>query len=178
VRRRGRLRLQLPLHKRPTRRASHRLPGRRVPQALEHWTGFALIAAADAAQWRYARALEPLGLTIQEFLVISVVVKADGISAGAVGDRLGMSRRHVSKVLCTLDRIGLIGRELDIRDLRRKGIWLSLDGKELYERARHAISVADNALHQDMDPSKRQTLRWLLLCLVPGDYDPWARLRP
>jgi DNA-binding MarR family transcriptional regulator len=162
-----------PPHLRPTTRASYRLPGRKVPRELEHWTGFALIAAGDGALRRYARALEPLGLTLQDFMVMSVVLKRDGICAGAVGERLGMSRQRVSQILCALDRLGLVGREVKWGDFRRKGIWLSSSGKEMWEAGREAISRADKALHLEMsDPARRQ-LRQLLLSLVPGDLNIW-----
>jgi DNA-binding MarR family transcriptional regulator len=153
---------------RPMPRASHRLPGRKVPRELEHWTGFSVIAVADGAQRRYFAALKKLHLTIPEFMVLAVVVKQDGIVACDIAERLGISPQRVSEILCEFDRNEYIVRDTKVYDFRYKGCWLSNRGRDVYAEAAAAISRADHALHLDMSEQRRIALRKLLLGLVPG----------
>jgi DNA-binding MarR family transcriptional regulator len=162
-------RLRISASDRPAPRASHRLPGLKVPRPIEHWTGFALIAAADSAQRRYSHVLQAYGLTVQDFMVLSVVAGREGMTGGWISERLGVSRQLVSKILCRLDRIGFIARAIRLNDFRSKDIWLSDDGKAHYASMCEAIDRIDRGLHEKMAPHQRVALRRLLLHLVPGE---------
>lgn len=153
---------------RPIPRATNQLPGRKVPRELEHLTGFAVIAVADAAQRHYSRALKPLGLTITDVLVLAVVVRQDGIVAADIADRVGLSMQRVSEVLCELDRNAYVERDVKVRDFRYKGCWLSNLGRDLWAQAEAAVNRADRGLHLDMSDSAKVALRKLLLGLVPA----------
>lgn len=156
-----------PPEPRPIKRASNQLPGRKVPHDLEHLTGFAVIAVADAAQRHYARALKRFGMTITHFMVLAVVVRRDGICASDLADRTGLSRQRISHIVCEFDRWAWIERDVKVHDFRYKGIWLSNRGRDVYEEARAAVNRADHGLHLDMSQSRRVALRKLLLGLVP-----------
>jgi DNA-binding MarR family transcriptional regulator len=149
-------------------RASHRLPGRKVPRELEHWTGFSVIAVAEAAQRHYSKALANLNMTITEFMVLAVIVRQDGICATDIAERAGLSRQRISTVLCEFDRSAWIERDIKVHDFRYKGVWLSNLGRDAWEEACAAVHRADRHIHLDLPESKRIALRKLLLGLVPG----------
>jgi DNA-binding MarR family transcriptional regulator len=153
----------------PLPRANHRVLSMKVPPPLEHWTGFALLAAADAAQHRYEPVLRKWGLSPQEFMVLSVVAAREGMTGGWIAERLGVSRQRVSQILCRLDRIGFVGRAIRLNDFRSKDIWLSADGKKHYADMCAAIDRADAALHEELSPEMRAALRRFLLHIVPGE---------
>jgi DNA-binding MarR family transcriptional regulator len=163
-----RVRWHDPPKPRPMPRASYRLPGRKVPRELEHWTGFSVIALADAAQQHYSRVLRKLNMTITDFIVLAVIVRQDGICATDIAERAGLSRQRISTVLCEFDRSAWIERDVKVGDFRYKGVWLSNLGRDAWEEACAAIHRADRLLHLDMPESRRVALRKLLLGLVPG----------
>ena len=161
-------RWHLPPKPRPIRRASNRLPGRKVPRELEHLTGFSVIAVADGAQRRYAQALKPFKLAIPDFMVLAVVVRQDGIVAADICDRIGLSAQRVSEILCELERNAYVERDVKVTDFRYKGCWLTNLGRDLWPHAQAAVNKADSGLHLEMPEVQRVAIRRLLLGLVPG----------
>jgi DNA-binding MarR family transcriptional regulator len=139
-----------------------------VPRELEHLTGFSLIAVADAAQRHYARALQRIGITITDFMILAVIVRQDGIVASDICDRVGLSPQRVSESLCDLDRAAFIYRDVKVPDFRYKGCWLSNLGRDMWADAEAAVARADRQLHLEMPEHRRTALRKLLLGLVPS----------
>src|SRR4051812_19717410 len=147
------------------------LPSRRregVPVSLERYTGFVLIVVADAIEFRYARAMDDLGISLRDFVLLAEVAQRSGLSQATLARRVGLGRSRVSEQLLVLDSAGYVEREIDIRDLRRRRIWISRDGREVVEEAAERLSGIDRAWLSALDKRERTTFTAALRRLPPA----------
>ena len=147
------------------------LPSRRregVPVSLERYAGFVLIVVADAVEARYARAMREIGVSLRDFVLLAEIAQRSGLSQATLARRVGLGRSRVSEQLVVLETAGYIEREIDIRDLRRRRIWISRDGQEVIEEATARLSAIDTGWLSMLDPRERQQFTSGLRRLPPA----------
>ncbi|KAB2865647.1 MAG: MarR family transcriptional regulator, partial [Bauldia sp.] len=69
------------------------------PLRLDDQLCFAVYAAAQAFNRLYRPLLARLGLTYPQYLVLLVLWEQDGLSLGAIGDRLGLDSGTLTPLL-------------------------------------------------------------------------------
>ena len=67
-----------------------------------------------------------------------------------------------------LDTAGYIEREIDIRDLRRRRIWISWNGQQIVEEAAERLNGVDAAWLRALDPRDRRIFAAALRLLPPA----------
>lgn len=72
---------------------------------------------------------EKHGVTINDAMVLCCLKNGDEKSAGDICDFVGLSNSRVSKVLCTVEEMGLIQRRLGLTDKRQMFFSLTESGK-------------------------------------------------
>jgi DNA-binding MarR family transcriptional regulator len=142
--------------------------------SLARWTGFAAIVAAHEIESRYVRMLQPVGISVRDFVVLSEIAHRRGISQQGLAQRLGLSRSRISEQLMVLDQIGLVEREINPLDLRRRKLWLSPGGAHLLEEAREQITHADDGWTARLDRDERPAFRAMLGRLPPNHQVRWG----
>ena len=149
------------------------LPARRraaeVPASLVAYHGFALIAAAHDIEGRYERALYDVGISLRDFAVIAEVAQRPGIGQAALAHRVGLGRSRLSDHLSVLETEGLIERLLNERDLRRRRIWISREGRHALADGRERLTRADDGWLMKLKLAERAYLRAMLDRLGPDD---------
>ncbi|HMO10094.1 MAG TPA: MarR family transcriptional regulator [Actinotalea sp.] len=96
---------------------------------------FALYAASRATTKAYREALDDLGLTYPQYLVMLVLWEQDGATVGELGARLRLDSGTLSPLLARLDSAGLVVRSRPARDTRLVLVHLTDAGRGLRSQA-------------------------------------------
>jgi MarR family transcriptional regulator, organic hydroperoxide resistance regulator len=103
--------------------------------ALDDQLCFALYATSRAVMNVYRPALQELGITYPQYLVLLVLWEHDGISVGALGERLYLDSGTLTPLLKRLEKQGLIMRRRNSDDERQVDVTLTLAGSRLKRKA-------------------------------------------
>lgn len=127
--------------------------------ALDHQLCFALNAAARVAAGAYRSALNDVGLTYPQFVVLLALWESDGPSVSELGERVRLDSGTLSPLLRRLATMGLVERRRDTADERRVTIHLTDSGRALQPR----VAQVQRRLHDTiaMTPEEIATLRSL-----------------
>src|SRR3954470_15640374 len=104
--------------------------------ALDKQLCFALYSASLAMTKIYKPLLAPLGLTYPQYLVMLALWEQDGVTVGALGERLALDSGTLTPLLKRLEVQGLVGRRRDPGDERRVIVSLTPAGRTLKVAAR------------------------------------------
>lgn len=102
-----------------------------------------------AMKWRTAvdRALDPLGLTHAQYVVLSSLVALDRPSQRELADHTGLEALYVSKLARSLEASGFISRTRDTVDTRTMRLELTSHGRATVEPAMAVVrSLLDRLL--------------------------------
>ncbi len=106
------------------------MPGpARIP--LDNHLCFALYAASLAINRTYKPMLDAMGITYPQYLVLTVLGEEDGMTIGAVADRLALESSTVTPPVKRLEQAGLVERRRSKLDERQVHIWLTEAGRAL-----------------------------------------------
>src|SRR5262245_11646361 len=128
---------------------------------------------------RVRRAMRPLGLGAQQFLVLKQLQELGESSQAGLADALGIDRSNLATLVGDLCDRDLIERTRDEADRRRYVLRLSPTGERLLDRTEGAIAAAEEDLLAPLEPEQREQLHALLrrladgveLCPAPGEVD-------
>ena len=130
-------------------------------QGPEASPGFLMWRAALAWQRDIAAALEPVGLTHSQFVLLACTQwleeQGDGASQVMIATQAGMDVKTASQVLRRLERAGLVSRQPDPKDARARIVTTTAAGREVGARATHLVEDADEAYFAAM-PHLREAL--------------------
>ena len=102
---------------------------------LDRQVCFALYSASRAATAVYRPALEELGLTYPQYLVMLVLWEDEPRGVKELGEELGLDSGTLSPLLKRLESLGLVERRRSGEDERRVAIHLTAAGRELSSKA-------------------------------------------
>lgn len=103
---------------------------------LDRQVCFPLYAASNLISRRYRPALDAIGLTYPQYLVMLVLWEGKPQTVGALGDRLHLDSGTLTPLLKRMEHAGLIDRRRDPEDERRVLVSLTERGRTLREAAR------------------------------------------
>ena len=132
-------------------------------QGPEASPGFLMWRAALAWQRDIAAALEPVGLTHSQFVLLACTQwleeQGDGASQVMIATQAGMDVKTASQVLHRLERAGLVSRQPDPKDARARIVTTTAAGREVGARATHLVEDADEAYFAAMPHLREALLR-------------------
>ncbi|GLY52755.1 MarR family transcriptional regulator [Lentzea sp. NBRC 102530] len=123
-------------------------------------------------KWRTAvdRALDPLGLTHAQYVVLSSLAALDRPSQRELADHTGLEPLYVSKLARSLEAAGFITRVRDTVDTRTMRLALSPRGLEVVEPAIATVrALMDRLLTPLGDRTSAFSGELLALLAVPLD---------
>jgi len=124
---------------------------------------------------RVRRAIRPLGLGAQQFMVLKQLQVVGSSSQAELADALGIDRSNLAVVVAELSDRGLVERTRDEADRRRYVLRLGRAGERLLGRADGAITAAEEELLAPLGGDERARLYALLRRLADGvDFCPTA----
>jgi DNA-binding MarR family transcriptional regulator len=117
---------------------------------------------------RVRRALRPLGVGAQQFLVLQQLEALGPSSQSELADALGIDPSNLAAIVAELSDGALVARTRDAGDRRRYELRLSPAGERLLRRTDGAIVAAEDDLLAPLDPEQREQLYGLLRRLADG----------
>ena len=117
---------------------------------------------------RVRRAMRPLGLGAQQYLVLKQLQALGQASQAQLADALGIDRSNLAAVAAELSDRDLVARTRDEGDRRRYVLRLSPAGERLLRRTDGAIAEAEDDLLAPLDTVQREQLYGLLRRLADG----------
>ena len=119
----------------------------------------------------YDRHLASFGLTVTQYGVLGHVASFDGISIGALAEKLCMDPTTLTRNLSPLQRLNLVAVEPDRRDRRARRLRVTTRGREAFARAKSGWSRAqryiERALGEVDAPALNAALDRVLERLAP-----------
>jgi DNA-binding MarR family transcriptional regulator len=121
--------------------------------------GYLLIKAGHVIGMEFDAALDALGLTGREFLVLSFVRAARGLSQQELSTRLGLDPTLVVGLVDGLEGRHLMRRAKDPTDRRRNLLSATDEGLAVHEKAVAAAGRAEAAFLAPLSVPERDALR-------------------
>ena len=150
----------------------HREPAP-LPASLQRRLGAVLAWAAETAQEVADRALEPLGLNVKHFGVMTFLghetdsdPERGSLSQQAIGERLRIDRTTMVSLIDDLERAGYVKRERNPDDRRAYVISLTAAGRRAQARAEKAVDEHALEFFGRISEPERQELHRLLARLI------------
>ena len=96
---------------------------------------FSLYAASIAINRTYKPMLDKMGITYPQYLVLSVLGENDGMTVGAIADRLSLESSTITPPVKRMEQAGLVERRRSTTDERQVHVWLTSAGRDLLVRS-------------------------------------------
>jgi DNA-binding MarR family transcriptional regulator len=120
------------------------------------------------ATGRVRRAMRPLGIGAQQFLLLEQLKLLSQTSQAELAEALALDPSNLATIAADLVDRGLVERDRDDIDRRRYVLRLSRAGEQLLRRTQGAMAAAENDLLGPLDDSQREQLYALLRLLADG----------
>jgi len=140
------------------------------PEPLLQMPTYALSLLGREARSRMAQAL-PDGLRLGHLAVLGALAERSGQSQGAVAQSLAIHPTDIVAILEDLLERGLVERELDPSDRRRKLVEITAAGRQLVVSATADSEEIINQLLAALDEQERLTVVRLLRRALPQKHD-------
>jgi len=132
--------------------------------------GVLLARLGQESMARFRKALRPLDLSAQEFVVLKQVQAFGAASQATLADALGLDYSNLATVTGELSESGLIERYRHESDRRRYVIELSERGTELVAKADQAIAEGEEGMLSTLSEEERESF-WVVLRQVADAAD-------
>jgi MarR family transcriptional regulator, lower aerobic nicotinate degradation pathway regulator len=117
---------------------------------------------------RVRRAMRPLGLGAQQFVVMKQLQALGQTSQAELADALAIDRSNLAAIAADLAARDLVKRTRHEIDRRRYVLRLSRAGEQLLRRTEGEMSLAESDLLAPLDQDQREQLYTLLRRLADG----------
>jgi DNA-binding MarR family transcriptional regulator len=133
------------------------------------YLGYLLRQASSAVRLGVDRALEDLGVTNPQFLVMTMINAYPGISGAEVARLTMLTPQTISLIVANLERDGRLRRTISPDHGRIQRMELTDEGQSLLARCRERTGRLDARLRADLAPDQEQFLRsWLVNIATRG----------
>jgi DNA-binding MarR family transcriptional regulator len=102
-----------------------------APFPLDDQLCFSLYAASIAVNRAYKPMLDSMGITYPQYLVLSALGEEEGMTIGAIADRLALDSSTITPPVKRLEAAGLVDRRRSTVDERQVHVWLTDKGRAL-----------------------------------------------
>lgn len=124
--------------------------------------GHELAMALRCAYWAMHRqadaCLLPLGVTANQFVLLSLLAEEDGVTQADLVDRASSDANTVRAMLVTLERKGLVERRPHASDGRARSVTLSRKGRDVQESLWTRSESFRERLERALDPGEIERL--------------------
>src|SRR4051794_38980478 len=137
-------------------------PRSQLPQ-LEPTIGFLIVRVAEAIDRRFSARLRPLRLKPRQLHVLRYLDAAGAISQTELADGINVDAANLVETLDELEADGLIRREIDANDRRRRRISPTPAGSRKLRAGLRAAEQADADVLGTLEPREMDYLRKAML---------------
>jgi len=107
-----------------------------LPVPLDHQICFTLYATSMTINRAYKPMLDAMGITYPQYLVLNVLGEDDGMTVGAIAQRLSLESSTVTPPIKRLEQAGLVERQRSKIDERQVQVRLTQAGRATLERSK------------------------------------------
>lgn len=130
---------------------------------LDRRVGYAAKRLQQALRAAGDRALRPIGLTMPQYAVLSVLADRPGLSNSELARRSFVTRQTMNELLAGLRRAGLVSRAAHPHDGRVQRTELTIGGQTLARRGNSALAGVEEQMTTGLTDTQRQELLELML---------------
>jgi DNA-binding MarR family transcriptional regulator len=127
-------------------------PRLQTPQAVRAW--ISVVKAYNLCDAVLASRLAALGLSTSEHEILVNLFREPGLNQQALVRRCFTAKSHVSALLQSLQKRGLLKREVDPADARAKQLFLLAPGKKLAEKCMAIQNSVVAIMAEPLEPSE------------------------
>jgi len=106
-----------------------------TPRPLDEQLCFTLYATSMAVTRMYKPMLDRMGITYPQYLVLAALGEHDGLSVGAIADRLALESSTVTPPIKRMELAGLVERRRSKEDERQVNVFMTAEGRRLLEES-------------------------------------------
>lgn len=106
-----------------------------MPIPLDNQICFTLYATSMTINRAYKPMLDAMGITYPQYLVLSVLGEEDGMTVGAIAQRLSLESSTVTPPIKRMEQAGLVERQRSKVDERQVQVRLTQAGRATLERS-------------------------------------------
>jgi DNA-binding MarR family transcriptional regulator len=96
---------------------------------------FSLYSTTIAINRAYKPLLDDLGVTYPQYLVLTALSETDGLTIGAIAERLALEPSTITPLVKRLEQAGFVGRQRNPDDERQVNVTLTDKGRDLHARS-------------------------------------------
>lgn len=104
-----------------------------------------------AVRARLDEVLRPVALTPLQYTALTVLERRSGLTTAELARNSFVTDQAMADMVVALERRGLIAREGDPRDRRRRVIGLTGPGQELLDRVRDEVTALEHRMVSQLD---------------------------
>lgn len=152
--------------------ASNPEPRPALPAALSGHIGFlsarmhkVFVAAADEA-------LEPLGLVVKQFGLLTVIASEGPLSQGELGHFTQIDRTTMVSLVDELERAGYVDRRRDPKDRRAYALVVTEGGRDVQKKAAGLLDGAQAKTLAPLSLADQAALKKLMHTVILGSQPP------
>ncbi len=132
------------------------------PEPLASAPGFLLSWNGQRIAYKFAAALEPLGLRPPHFGVMTLIAAHPGSAQKDLVTRSLIDPSSMVAVIDELEGMGLAERRPHPEDRRKHAVYLTARGRDTLERAQEVAGTMAQGVFAPLDKDELETLRRLL----------------
>ncbi|HEY0123295.1 MAG TPA: MarR family transcriptional regulator [Rhizobium sp.] len=106
-----------------------------MPLPLDNQLCFSLYATSIAINRTYKPMLDSMGITYPQYLVLCALGEKDGLTIGAIAERLALESSTITPPVKRLEQAGLLERKRSTIDERQVHVRLTGAGRSLLARS-------------------------------------------
>jgi DNA-binding MarR family transcriptional regulator len=132
------------------------------PPVLMDRVGFLLSQVKGGAETICMKALEPLGLHVRQFGVLSVLITEGELSQQELAEWVRMDRTSMVAMVDSLEEEGLVRRERNPSDRRAYLLQITSEGRRTQAQGRKLMLGAEDRVLDSLSEREREQFRKLL----------------
>lgn len=129
-------------------------------------TGYLLAMAGAASRRRWVEGLAQLDVTPSQFKVVMSLREVDSLGQRQLAERIGVDPRNCVPVIDSLVEGGLVSRQVDGTDRRRRDLCLTEKGRQLAAKLEAVNAEIEVTLMSPLNPKDRRTLHRMLITIL------------
>lgn len=143
---------------------------------FQNGTAYLLAMTGAASRRRWVEGLTRLNVTPSQFKVIMSLHEADSLGQRQLADLIGIDPRNCVPIIDSLVEVGLVSRQIDHTDRRRRDLCLTKKGRQLATELESVNAEIEATLMRLLDSTDRTALHRMLTTIL-GAAEPEARSR-
>jgi MarR family transcriptional regulator, temperature-dependent positive regulator of motility len=149
-------------------------PNDALPQSLAFQRGswFLLYKAGALARHRWSAMLAQLNVSPGQYGALMALGEAGRLGQHRLAELIGVDPRNAVPIIDTLAEQGLVSREVDPSDRRRRVLQLTASGQAVAGNLASVAAEIETDLLRPLGPDEQASLRRMLLALLGAAKQP------